>query len=82
MVIADYLGDGLTKYMGDAARCWYVYLIMAGISFAICIIYLILLRCFAKPILYISFVLILALLGGGGAYVYAQQYRYAEGDNT
>lgn len=70
-IISKYLGNGLGKYMGDAARCWYIYLIMGGITLAICIIYLILLRCFAKPILYISFIAILGLLGGGGAYVYA-----------
>ena len=70
LILENFTNNGLAKYMGDAGRCWYIFLIMAGISFAICLIYLLLLRCFAKPILYISFILILALLGGGGAYVY------------
>ena len=70
VILEAYTSNGLAKYMGDAGTCWYIFLIMLGISFVLCLLYLILLRCFAKPILYISFILILALLGGGGAYVY------------
>lgn len=76
------MSDGLSNYMGDLATCWWVFIVMAFISLAISIIYLILLRCFAKPIMYLSFVLILVLLAGGGAYVFAQQHNYEEGDNT
>lgn len=48
----------------------------------LCLIYLILLRCFAKPMLYISFVLIFILLLGGGFYVYYLSEKYEDGDNT
>ena len=74
-------GD-LGKYMGDLATAWYIFLIMLGISFFMCLIYLFLLRCFAKPLLYISFVAIFGLLLGGGFYVYYLADRYEEGDNT
>ncbi len=83
----DYLMENLTsgdlgRYMGDLATAWYIFLIMGGISMVLCLIYLILLRCFAKPMLYISFVLIFALLLGGGFYVYYLANRYEENDNT
>ena len=72
MIFDQYFDNGLGKYMGDMTTCWWVYLVMGGISFVICLLYLFLLRCFAKPLLYISFVAILGLLGGGGAYVFVQ----------
>jgi len=55
---------------------------MLGISAVIAFIYLFLLRCVAKPLLYISFVLILLLLVGSGAYVFAQNKKYENGDKT
>ena len=62
-------GD-LGKYMGDLATCWWVFLVMAGISAVLGFIYLVLLRWIAKPILYLSFVLIVVLLIGGGFYAF------------
>ena len=77
-----YNSNGLAKYMGDAAICWWVFLVMIGISFVISLIYLILLRCFAKPLLYISFIVIFGLLLGGGFYVFYSAARYEQSDNT
>ena len=68
--------------MGDLGTAWYIFLIMLGISLVLCLLYLFLLRCFAKPLLYISFVLIFALLLGGGFYVYYLGDRYESGDHT
>jgi hypothetical protein len=62
-------GD-LGAYMGDLYTAWWVILLMAGVTSCLCVIYLVLLRCFAKPILYLSFVAIFVLLVGGGFYVY------------
>jgi hypothetical protein len=56
--------------MGDLGTCWWVFLVMLGISSVIAMLYLFLLRCFAKPIIYISFVLILVILIASGAYVF------------
>jgi solute carrier family 44 (choline transporter-like protein), member 2/4/5 len=77
--IAD--GD-LGKYMGDLATCWWVFLVLGGIAAVLGFVYLVLLRWFAKPLIYISFVLIFVLLVGGGFYVYFLASRYMEGDNT
>lgn len=68
--------------MGDLGTAWYIFLIMIGISLVLCLIYLFLLRCFAKPLLYISFVLIFGLLLGGGFYVYYLGDRYEPNDHT
>ena len=68
--------------MGDLATAWWVFLVMGGISSVLCLIYLLLLRCFAKPVLYISFVLIFILLIGGGFFVYFLAPKYVDGDHT
>ena len=70
-VIMDYFSGGnLGKYMGDLGTCWWLFLVMLGISTFIAVIYLWLLRCIAAPLIYVSFVLILAILVAGGAYVF------------
>ena len=69
-IFERYFGNGLAKYFGDVAVCWWLFLVMAGITFVMCLIYLFLLRCVAKPLLYVSFVAILVLFVGGGFYVY------------
>lgn len=75
--------DGnLGKYMGDLITSWWLFLVMAGISTVISIIYILLLRVIAKPLLYISFILIFALLVGGGFYVFFLSYRYDSSDHT
>jgi hypothetical protein len=72
----------LGKYMGDLGTCWWLFLAMLGVSAVISLIYLFLLRCIAKPLLYISFVLVLLALVGSGAYVFGQNLKYEEGDKT
>jgi hypothetical protein len=52
------------------ATAWWVFLAMAAITLAITMLYMFLLRCTAKPVLYVSFILILVLLIGGGVYVW------------
>ena len=75
-------GD-IGKYMGDLYTCWWLFLVMLGISTVISMIYLFLLRCIAKPLLYISFVLILVLVIAGGIYVFTYaSNNYEDGDDT
>lgn len=69
-ILENYFGNGLAKYMGDLGTCWWLFIVMSVITFVISLIYLFLLRCMAKPLLYISFILILALFVGGGFYVF------------
>ena len=81
-ILETYFSDGLTKYMGDLVTCYWLFLVMAAVAFVISFLYLFLLRCIAKPLLYISFVLILLLLAGGGLYVWMEKDNYNESDNT
>jgi hypothetical protein len=78
-IIAD--GD-LGRYMSDLATTWWVLLVLAGVSMVLGFIYLVLLRLFAKPLLYISIVMILGLLIGGGFYVFFLGSTYEAGDQT
>ncbi len=56
---------------------------MAAISLVITMLYMFLLRCTAKPVLYVSFILILVLLVGGGLYVWIlATEKYLPEDNT
>jgi len=63
-------GGKTAKYVGDLAIAWWVLLVMCGISLVISVLYLWLLRCIAKPLLYFSFLLILLLFIGSGAFVW------------
>ena len=81
--LLGYIGNGdLGKYMGDLVTCWWIFLVMAGISAVLGFIYLFLLRWLAKPILYISFVVIVISLIGGGFYAFFSYKYYALGDHT
>jgi solute carrier family 44 (choline transporter-like protein), member 1 len=70
------------RYMGDLARAWWVLLVVGFISTALAFGYLVMLKHFAKPIIFFSFISILILLIGGGFYVYFMAGRYEEGDST
>ena len=68
--------------MTDLATCWWVFLVLGGISAVLSFIYLVLMRWFAKPIIYLSMVSIVVLLVGGGFYVFFIATKYDVGDNT
>jgi len=70
------------RYMGDLARAWWVLLVVGFISTTLAFGYLFLLKWFAKPIIFISFIAIFVLLVGGGFYVYFASARYEIGDST
>jgi hypothetical protein len=75
-------GGNLGKYMGDLSTCWWVFLVCVGIATVLGCLYMFLLKYFAKPLLYVSFVIILVGLIAGGAYVFAQNNRYQGSDNS
>jgi hypothetical protein len=56
--------------------------VLGGISAAMGFIYLVMLRWFAKPLIYVSILSIVGLLIGGGFYVYFVGNTYNAGDNT
>jgi hypothetical protein len=68
--------------MSDLATCWWVFLVLGGIAAVLSFTYLVLMRWFAKPIIYISMVSIILLLVGGGFYVFFIATKYDVGDNT
>lgn len=70
------------RYMGDLATAWWVLLVVGIISAILAFNYLFLLRYWAKPVIFFSFVAILALLVGGGFYVFFMANRYEPGDST
>ena len=74
-------GD-LGRYMSDLVTCWWVFLVLGGISAVLSFTYLVLMRWFAKPIIYISMVSIVVLLVGGGFYVFFIATKYDVGDNN
>jgi hypothetical protein len=81
--IEEYFGGSkLTKYIGDLATCWWVILVMLGISTVLAMIYCFLLRIVAKPIIYLSFIIILVMFIGGGFYCFFNTNKYLESDNT
>ena len=74
-------GD-LGRYMSDLATCWWVFLVLGGISAVLSFTYLVLMKWFAKPIIYFSMISIVLLLVGGGFYVFFIATKYDVGDNT
>jgi hypothetical protein len=68
-------GD-LGRYMTDLSICWWVFLVLGGISAVLGFVYLVLLRWFAKPIIYLSMVAIIGLMIGGGFYVFFLGNKY------
>jgi hypothetical protein len=68
--------------MTDLATCWWVFLVLGGISAVLSFTYLVLMKWFAKPIIYFSMISIVFLLVGGGFYVFFISTKYATGDNT
>lgn len=82
-MLLSFVADGnLGKYFGDLATCWWVFLVLGVISSILGFIYLVLLRWVAKPLLYVSFIIIFVLLIGGGFYVYYLASNYLPGDHT
>lgn len=61
---------------------WWVFLVIAGIASVLGFVYLVLMRWMAKPLIYISFVVIFVLLIGGGFYAFFSYTYYEIGDQT
>jgi hypothetical protein len=83
-VLAEKIAGGdLARYFTDLATAWWVFLVMTAICLVITLLYMFLLRWTAKPVLYVSFVIIFLMLLGGGFYVwiFASQ-KYVPEDNT
>jgi hypothetical protein len=81
--IADRMSNGQgAKYVGDVYNAWEIIVIMCFVSALIAFIYLCTLRCFAKPLVFISLILILLLLIAGGAWLFKAKDNHPEGSNN
>jgi len=72
----------LTNYISDLINAWQVELISVGAAFVIGIIYLMLLRCCAGVMVWTTILAVIAVLGGGGYWVYEYRNNYATTNNT
>jgi Plasma-membrane choline transporter len=67
--------DKLISWISDLVTTWPIILASVGFSFVIIIIYMLLVRCFAELIAYLTIILILAALAGLG-YVFQDRANY------
>lgn len=67
-----YGGDKISQWVTDLIAVWWITLAAAGISFVLGFIYMFLLKWLAKPIVYISIVLIFVLLLLGAYLCYSK----------
>jgi hypothetical protein len=81
-MVGEFMSGDVGRYMGDLAVSWWVLLVAAGTALVLSILYLVLLRWIAKPMIYISLILTFLLMVGGGFYVLFAAYNYEMGDNT
>jgi uncharacterized membrane protein (DUF106 family) len=71
------INAGFGSYIRDVKDSWKILLIMAFVTLFITLVYIWLLRCFTKPILYGSLLLILVFLALCCYYTYDNTLQYA-----
>jgi hypothetical protein len=81
-LLGEIANGNIGRYIGDLGTCWWVFLVMVAISAVLGFLYLALLKCFAKPILYLSFLVMFVALVGGGFYAFFSYNYYSLGDHT
>ena len=76
-------GDNtFTQYMGDLVTSWWVMLICAFCGFIFGFIYMLLLRCCAKIMVFVTIVLVFFLLLGTGTVAWFWKNRYDSSERT
>ncbi len=78
----NYDVEKYTAYIGDLAKAWYVMVISIGVAVVVSIVYLLILRCCAGVIIWMSIFGILGALGGGGYWLYTTKDTYPLEDPT
>jgi len=68
--------DKYTTYIADLYTAWYVMAISVGVALLAAIVYLLILRCCAGVMIWMSILSIMACLGGGGYWVYDYRHNY------
>jgi len=72
----------ITAYVSDMAEAWYILLIAVGVAFILSFIYMLLLRCCASIMVFISLVGILLALGGFGFWLYVSKDNFITTSNN
>lgn len=72
----------VTEYVGDVYDAWEVLLISVGVAFILGFVYLLLLRCCAGIMVFVTLVSILIGLVGGGFWLYLLKDNYEVDSNT
>lgn len=78
----NYDVEKYTAYIADLAKAWYVMVISIGVAVVVSLIYLLILRCCAGVLIWVSIFGILGAMGGGGYWLYATKEKYPIGDPT
>jgi hypothetical protein len=68
--------DKLTNYVTDCINVWQVLAYTIGTAFVIGMIYMIFIRCFAGVLVWLTIFSIMAILGGGGYWVWTYRNHY------
>ena len=68
-------GDQMTAIIVDMRKAWPVIIYGALTSLVVTFIYVFVLKWMAKPLLYLSILMMLVLMGGGGAYLWLTQLK-------
>ena len=68
-------GDQMTAIIVDMRKAWPVIIYGALTSLVVTAIYVFVLKWMAKPLLYLSILMLLVLMGGGGAYLWLTQLK-------
>jgi choline transporter-like protein 2/4/5 len=78
----NYDVEKYTAYIADLAKAWYVMAISVGVAIVVSFIYLLILRCCAGVLIWVSIFAILGAMGGGGYWLYATKDKYPVSDPT
>ena len=78
-----YSSFDLGRHFNDLTETWWIVLASGGFTFLISLAYVYMLRHAAKIMLYMSLIVTLFLMFGGGFYLYSLgELRYEEGDSN
>lgn len=78
----NYDVEKYTAYIADLAKAWYVMAICVGAAVVVSLVYLLILRCCAGVLIWLSIFGILGAMGGGGYWLYATKDNYPIEDPT
>lgn len=82
--IMKYLGGNsyITRYMGDVVICWWVLLICAIIAFVLGFVYMLLVRCFAKIMVWVTIISVFFILVTIATILWFYKNQFASNEST